>query len=486
MGGGRAPVRLGVLAAAGAGLRAWPRTEHLPKVLFEVGGRTLLERALERMERELGLEEALVLVGYLGDEVRAFLGERRDAGMPVRCIEVDRPEQGLAAGLLSIRDELTEPFAVLLGDEFHLGADWEKLRGLDPGWDAVLCVLPGADLETLQKNYAVREEEGRVLEVEEKPDVGRVRGGTECGLGTFLLRPSIFGAIERTSPNERTGRVELVDAIGTLASGGAKVRAVPLGGDYVNVNSVEDLNRANYIARSHLFPEARVSLVIPAWNEAESIAAVVDSFRPLVHEVVVADNQSTDGTGEIARAHGARVSSKPLAGYGDALRHGFEVAEGDILVAVEADHSFRAKDLPKLLEYLKDADLVVGTRTTRELIEQGANMRGPVRWANVAFGKGIELLWWNQEPRFTDVGCTYRAIWRDAYERIRPRLRADGPEFAPEMVVEVLREHRRVIEVPVSYHRRLGGASKHSGDLLSLARTASRMLALILRRRFSS
>jgi len=54
--------------------------------------------------------------------------------------------------------------------------------------------------------------------------------------------------------------------------------------------------------------------------------------------------------------------------------------------------------------------MVIGTRTTRQLIEQGANMEGLLRWGDVIVGKLIEGLWWGQEPRFTDVGCTYRAI----------------------------------------------------------------------------
>jgi glycosyltransferase involved in cell wall biosynthesis len=94
---------------------------------------------------------------------------------------------------------------------------------------------------------------------------------------------------------------------------------------------------------------------------------------------VVVNNSSRDRTAEVACEHGARVESVSLKGYGDSIKHGLDNAVGDILIITEADHSFRAKDLDKLLEYLKDADMVIGTRTTREMIAQGANMRGPVR-----------------------------------------------------------------------------------------------------------
>jgi len=172
-----------------------------------------------------------------------------------------------------------------------------------------------------------------------------------------------------------------------------------------------------------------------------------------------------------------------LTGYGDTIRAGLDLATGDILVVVEADYSFRARDLGKMLEYLKDADMVIGTRTTRELVEQGANMRGPVRWGNVIVAKLVELMWWNLQPRFTDVGCTYRALWKSTYQAIRPLLHGVGPELSPEMMVAALMARRRIIEVPVSYHRRIGGESKHSANYWRISRTALRMLRTIARKR---
>jgi glycosyltransferase involved in cell wall biosynthesis len=172
-------------------------------------------------------------------------------------------------------------------------------------------------------------------------------------------------------------------------------------------------------------------------------------------------------------------------GYGDALKRGMAAATGDILVLTEADATFRAKDLGKFLEFLKDADMVIGTRTTRQMIEQGANMEGLLRWGNVFVGKLIEALWWKLEPRFTDVGCTYRAIWRDAYLKIRAYLTSNDAAFSPEMMIEMLRVQGRVIEIPVSYYRRRGGVSKHSGSFRHSARTAMRMLRLIFSKRFN-
>ena len=479
-------VRLGVLPGAGRGVRAYPRTEYVPKVLLEVAGKPLLVRNIEILRDELQITDLIVLIGHLGDAVRALIGDGSELGVRVRYVEVGDPGIGLARGLYLAKGLIDEPFVTILGDELYLGSNHRELRDLsDPlsdSWDAVCAYQTTDDPRLVKKNYSIEiDDEGFVRNVEEKPEAVT---GSLLGCGTYVFRPSIFDAIDRTPPSARSGRVELTDVLQLLVNEGRRVRAFALSGSYVNINSTEDQNTANYVARSLEFDSYKISVVVPAWNEEESIGYVVREFAPLVDEVIVADNVSQDRTAEIARELGARVVSKPLRGYGEALTYGMDEAKGDILILVEADHSFRAKDLGKIIEYMRDADMVLGTRTTREMVEQGTNMRGVVRWANVAFGKLIEILWWSQEPRFTDVGCTYRGIWRDVYQKIRPRLEGIGPEFAPELTVEVLRERRRVIEIPVSYYPRVGGESKHSGSYPELVKTALRMLRLVLRKRF--
>jgi glycosyltransferase involved in cell wall biosynthesis len=231
----------------------------------------------------------------------------------------------------------------------------------------------------------------------------------------------------------------------------------------------------------------KVSLVIPAYNEEATIGHVVEEFReePHLDEILVVDNNCRDRTAAIAAAAGARVVAESRPGYGSALLAGMRAATGDILVLVEADGSFRARDLEKLLVYLADADMVMGTRTTRQMLEQGANMRSILRWGNVFMAKFLQLLWLRpHEPRFTDVGCTYRALWRRTFERIAPRLSQTGPAFSPEMMCAALQERCRVIEIPVTYAARLGGESKHSDTFTRQARTAWRMFRTICRKRF--
>ncbi len=237
-----------------------------------------------------------------------------------------------------------------------------------------------------------------------------------------------------------------------------------------------------------MFRGKTVSLVIPAYNEAETIGDVVKEFRdnPHLDEIVVVDNNCTDATASLAERAGARVVRETRPGYGSALLAGMGHAKGDILVLTEADGSFCAKDVEKLLVYLEDADMVMGTRTTRQMLEQGANMRFVLRWGNVAMAKFLQVLWLRPaEPRFTDVGCTYRALSRSTFVAIKDALRERGPAFSPEMMCAALNARRRVIEIPVTYRRRSGGESKHSATFAKLARTAFLMFKTICRKRFA-
>ena len=471
-------IRRALIPAAGRGVRAYPRTERIPKVLLPIDGQPIIQRNVEILRDCLGIFDIIVIVGHLASQVRQALGDGSRLGVSVAYVECPDPDVGLAHGMLAARDRFDAPFVTVLGDEVYLDSNHGELRALwARDFNAICGVMHTEDPHQIKRNYAVRVEDGRITSLTEKP--AEIENDL-LGCGTYVFTPRIFEAIESTPPSPRSGRVELTDAIGRLVPG---VLPFYLRGEYFNINTIDDFHYAQFHVRQSRFAEKKVSVVIPAYNEEQSIAYVVRDFVPRVDEVLVVNNASRDRTAEVAAAAGARVENVKLTGYGDTIRWGLDHATGDILVVVEADFSFRARDLNKILEYLKDADMVVGTRTTRELVEQGVNMRGPVRWGNVIVAKMVELLWWNLQPRFTDVGCTYRALWRDTYLAIRPLLHGVGPELSPEMMVAALEARQRIIEVPVSYHRRIGGESKHSANYWRISRTASRMLRTIFRQR---
>ncbi len=166
----------------------------------------------------------------------------------------------------------------------------------------------------------------------------------------------------------------------------------------------------------------RVSVVFPAYNEEAGIAAAVDDFAAVeaVDEVLVVDNNSVDQTAARAATAGARVIREPRQGYGHALRRGLSEAQGEYIVLAEPDGTFMGKDVVKLLAYADDFDLVLGTRTTRELIWHGANMGWQLRWGNWVVAKLLQVLFGG--PSLSDCGCTLRLVRRSTAQRLLPRF----------------------------------------------------------------
>jgi glycosyltransferase involved in cell wall biosynthesis len=227
----------------------------------------------------------------------------------------------------------------------------------------------------------------------------------------------------------------------------------------------------------------RVSIVLPAYNEEQYIRAAIEDFSvpEVVDEVIVVDNNSRDRTAAEARLTTARLVHESNQGYGHALRRGLREATGDIVIMAEPDGTFLGRDILKLLSYAEDFDMVCGTRTTRELVWDQANMGWFLRIGNVVVAKMIQALYGG--PSLSDCGCTLRLTHRAALERIQDRLTVGGSHFLPEMVILALRNRLRVIEVPVNYRGRVG-ESKITGNLKGTLRTGFNMIGLILRYRF--
>ena len=239
-----------------------------------------------------------------------------------------------------------------------------------------------------------------------------------------------------------------------------------------------------------MFREKSVTVVVPAYNEEQTITDVVSEFlaEECVDRVLVVNNNSKDATAELARGAGAQVIEESAPGYGCAIRAGLDhcAQDGtDVCVITEADGSFRGLDTWKLLHYLPDGDMVLGTRTTKQMVEQGANMDLSLRIGNVAMAKLLETFWFfPQEPRLTDVGCTFRVLWADTWRKLGSGTRESGPSFSPEMICEAYRQGMHVIEIPVHYGARLGGESKHSASFSKVVKTALGMFRTICRKRF--
>jgi glycosyltransferase involved in cell wall biosynthesis len=233
-----------------------------------------------------------------------------------------------------------------------------------------------------------------------------------------------------------------------------------------------------------MYGTKRVSVVLPAYNEEGYIRPAVDDFfvPDVVDEIVVVDNNSRDGTADEVRRTRARLVQETRQGYGYALQRGLQEATGDIVIMAEPDGTFIGRDILKLLAYADDFDMVCGTRTTRELVWDQANMGWFLRVGNWAVAKMLQFL--HGGPSLSDCGCTLRLMHRAALDKIREDLSVGGSHFLPEMVILALKRRLKVIEVPVNYRGRVG-ESKITGNLKGTLRTGFNMIGLIVRTRFT-
>lgn len=226
----------------------------------------------------------------------------------------------------------------------------------------------------------------------------------------------------------------------------------------------------------------RVSVVFPAYNEAESIFGAINNFLSIgiVDEIVVVDNNSVDDTSSEVLKTSARLVSEAKQGYGHALTRGLREASGDLIILAEPDSTFHGRDIFKLLAYAADFDMVCGTRTTKELIWEGANMGWFLRHGNVFTAKLLQVLF--NGPSLSDCGCTLRLVHKEAFRKFADELSVGGSHFLPEMVLLALRKRLRVIEIPVNYLPRKG-TSKITGNFKGVWKTGLNMLGLILKYR---
>lgn len=225
----------------------------------------------------------------------------------------------------------------------------------------------------------------------------------------------------------------------------------------------------------------RVAVVIPVFNERESLPRVVaDLPLPLIDEVVVVDNGSTDGTDGVARGLPVRLVREPRKGYGSACLAGaaaLAASPPEVLVFLDGDYSDHPEELPRLLAVIAGgADLVIGSRRLGAA-EPGA-LLPQARAGNLLACALIRLLYGH---RYTDLG-PFRAIRWDSYRRLEMRDPAFG--WTCEMQVKALRRGLAIAEVPVSYRRRVG-VSKITGTISGTLRAGVKILWTIGRYAFS-
>ncbi len=470
----------GLIPAAGKGVRARPYTEMIPKGMLDINGVPNIQRNISLMRDDLGIEDICIVVGYLGSQIKDYFGDGRKFNVNIRYIENKFLERGLAFSILLARDYIDDYFCVILSDECYINSNHHELTSFPYKKSLATCgTMSVDDRELIKQNYSVVVDNDRIVRLTEKPcnvtnDI--------MGSGTFIFSAEIFDFLEKAFSQKKNGFVEFITFLDKLCQTDEQILNFNLTGTYVNINDRNSLNLAKYYERRKQFNQNIISMLVYSEGKEKDIAFTINRYRKLnlIHQIFVIlphDN----GIEKIVLECGASSITCPpeVQLYGEKIKYAMGKMPGDIIMLCEADYSFPSRDVVKLLAYLKEADMVVGTRTTRQLIEQGADMRGIVRFANVMLAKLLEILWWNFEGRFTDVGCTFRAIWRSNFNKIKDRLNSKGPEFSAEMIIEVLSSRDRVIEIPVNYFNR----SQLMHIKYQNPKTFFRFLFLILKKR---
>ncbi len=206
----------------------------------------------------------------------------------------------------------------------------------------------------------------------------------------------------------------------------------------------------------------KITAIIPCHNEAEGIAQVIDGFpkarlRRLGYslEVIVIDNNSTDSTAEVARAHGALVVHESRKGKGNAIRAGLDAvsADTDYVVMLDGDDTYASSEVLRLVEPLHSefCDVVIGSRLGGKIAI--GSMRTFNHLGNRIYSRLVRHTY---RVKVTDVLTGYFAWTKPAIDTLRPHLVSPGFAIEMEMITKMARLGLNIYSVPISYHARAG------------------------------
>ena len=244
--------------------------------------------------------------------------------------------------------------------------------------------------------------------------------------------------------------------------------------------------------------EPSICVVIAAYNEKFAIESVVKDFigAQNVNQVIVVDNNSSDGTPDIAEKCGAKVIRKDR---NMGFAHSFVIGmieslktNCNIIVLVEGEGTCNAYDLSRMIPYLDNCDMAVGTRQIQVLSEKGNQIKMVYVWGNYFLAKAIQFKFFSLlhmgVVNLTDVGCIYRAIRKESLEKIiheftKPDSKEviPGEEFTLFMTIKALRNNLKLVEIPISFKKRVGISKTGSDKKLRAIVIGLKFLWFILR-----
>ncbi|MCS5621972.1 MAG: glycosyltransferase family 2 protein [Nitrospinaceae bacterium] len=221
---------------------------------------------------------------------------------------------------------------------------------------------------------------------------------------------------------------------------------------------------------------SRISVIIPAYNEEDSIGLVLDALpQNLIHEIIVVDNNSTDDTARSASEKGARVVAEKRRGYGSACLKGIsELDNPDIVVFLDGDFSDYPEEIIQLVEPIESGkkDFVLGSRML--IPESRSALLPQSRYGNQLAVFLMRLFF---RHKFTDLG-PFRAI---RYESLKAIAMQDANfGWTVEMQIKAVKKGLRIMEIPVKYRQRVG-VSKITGTFSGTIKAGAKIIYTIFK-----
>jgi glycosyltransferase involved in cell wall biosynthesis len=238
-----------------------------------------------------------------------------------------------------------------------------------------------------------------------------------------------------------------------------------------------------------MWKNKKISIVFSTYNEKNSVKKCIEELfeTGVVDEIIAVNNNAEKGTDEeiqkcIQKGLNVKLVHEFRQGFGWGYRRALYEGSGDILIMIEPDGTFVPGDIFKLLAYCDDFDVVFGTRTTSIMVREGANMGFFMKIGNWAVAKIVEFLF--MTTLLTDVGCTYRLIKKEVYEKIKGDFVIGGNEFNLDMMLQIIRHGIKYIEIPLNYQKRVGESSV-TGSFKKTIKVGINMIILALQHKFN-
>ncbi len=233
---------IGVIPAAGSGVRARPYTYEVHKGMFLIDGKPNIQRHIELMRDEMGIDEIVIILGYMGDSITSYFEDGSKFNVRLHYVENQHLDKGWAWSVLLSKSYLAGRAAcVMLADEFYLDSNIGKLASANlDEFSVYVPVKSVEDPSVIAKNFSVEKDGDRIIRLVENPVS---LPNDLLGMASFLVAPTVLDLLEDAFDKGRSS-LDFVSFVDDLIRLGSKVGAYDMSGFYLNLNDVASLEAA--------------------------------------------------------------------------------------------------------------------------------------------------------------------------------------------------------------------------------------------------